>query len=249
MIVFDDIGGRRFLARLDPRLRVVCVAVFAVMICLCERPTVLLAGISAATALTVLAGVPARHAARRLAAVNLLMLLLVLTMPISMPGGALVRIGAIAWSRDGVWRAVLIALRANAVMFMVLALLGTMETAHLGFALGKLRIPDKFVHLMLFMVRYIDVMHHEYHHLRDAMRLRGFRPRFDRHTFRSLGFLVGELLVRSLERSEHIMQAMLCRGFRGRFYILTPCRFERADAAFAAAVAAGMLALAAWEWL
>ena len=124
-----------------------------------------------------------------------------------------------------------------------------MEPAHLGFALNGVGVPSKFAHLLLFMVRYIEVIHQEYHHLRAAMLLRAFRPRFDRHTFRAFGFLVGQLLVRSVNRSERIMEAMKCRGFRGRFYVLAPCRIESADIAFAIAAFTGMSALSIWEWM
>jgi cobalt/nickel transport system permease protein len=57
--------------------------------------------------------------------------------------------------------------------------------------------------------------------LRIAMRVRGFRPGSNRHTWRSLGYLVGMLLVRSLERAERVRAAMLCRGYTGQFPALT----------------------------
>jgi cobalt/nickel transport system permease protein len=249
VIIFDDIAERRFVTRLDPRVRVVCVGLFAVLICLAERPLVLVAGLTVSGSLLAASGVPLRQVFRRLFALNILMLLLLATMPVFMPGAPVLRVGGCAWSAEGLSRAVLIAARANGVMLMLIALLGTMAAAHLGFALSSLGVPDKFAHLLLFMVRYIEVIHHEYHHLRDAMLLRAFRPRFDRPTFRAFGFLIGQLLVRSVNRSERIMEAMKCRGFSGRFYILTPCHIERADIAFAAAALAGMAALGVWEWL
>ena len=48
------------------------------------------------------------------------------------------------------------------------------------------------------MIRYTEVVHVEYHRLRAAMRMRAFRARFDRRTFRAFGYLVGMLLVRSM---------------------------------------------------
>ena len=61
------------------------------------------------------------------------------------------------------------------------------------------------------------------------MKMRGFRPRMNWHTYRTYGYLVGMLLVRSLERSERIVAAMKCRGFRGRFYLLDHFAFSSAD--------------------
>jgi cobalt/nickel transport system permease protein len=249
VIIFDDITKRRFVARLDPRVRLACVVLFAVLICLAEQPLVLGTGLTAAAALLAVSGVGARSALRRLTTLNVFMLLVAATMPLFIPGRPAFRLGGLTWSVPGFSRALLMASRANAVMLMLIALLGTMEAAHLGFALKGLGVPEKFAHLLLFMVRYIDVIHHEYHHLRDAMLLRAFRPRFDRHTFRAFGFLVGQLLVRSVRRSERIIEAMKCRGFHGCFYILTPCRIERADVAFAIAALAALTVLGIREWM
>jgi len=234
--------------RVDPRLRVVAAFLFALLVCLSGRFAVLWASLGVAFCLMVLARLGPGRVLGRLAKLNFFMLLLLLLMPLTMPGEPVARLWGLAWSREGALRAGLIALRANAILIALCALVGTMEPAHLGFALSRLGIPDKLCHLFLFMVRYIEVIHHEYHHLRDAMRLRGFRPRCSRHTFRTLGYLTGMLLVRSLDRSERILEAMKCRAFRGRFYVLAPFRIRARDMGFAA-VAIGCLFLLGWmEW-
>lgn len=249
MIIFDDITHRRLLSRLDPRVRVACVMSFAVFICLCQRPVVLVLALGASAILLGVSGIPVDRAFKRLAGLNIIMMLLIVTMPLFMPGKTGLQIGHLVWTVEGLRRALLIAGRANAVMFILIAFLGTMEAAYLGFALNGLGFPSKFAHLLLFMVRYIEVIHHEYHHLRDAMLLRAFRPRFDGITFRALGFLVGQLLVRSINRSERIMEAMKCRGFRGRFYVLAPCRIERADIVFALSAFMAISVLGILEWM
>lgn len=249
MIIFEDITAQSFLARLDPRVRVACVLLFAVLICLCERPLVLATGLAAAILLLILSGIPFRRAFKRLAALNGFMLLLVITLPFFFLDASAIRLGPLAWSRAGLMRALLIGARANAVMLMLTAMLGTMKATHLGFALNGIGMPAKFAHLLLFMIRYIEVIHHEYHHLRHAMLLRAFRPRFNRHTFRVFGYLVGQLLVRSLNRSERIVEAMKCRGFRGQFYVLAPCHIEPVDILFAVLALAGMSLLSIWEWM
>ncbi len=137
----------------------------------------------------------------------------------------------------------MITLRANTVMIALTALLATMEPAHLGFALDRLGVPHKFTHIMLFMVRYVEVIHQEYHRLRDALRLRSFRPGCNRHTFKTFGYIVGLLLLRSIDRSERISEAMKCRGFQGRFYVLTPFALSPIDAVFAAAASVCVILL------
>ena len=140
-------------------------------------------------------------------------------------------------------RVLLITFRANTIMIATTALLGTMEPSHLGFALDSMRLPAKLVHTLLFMVRYIEVIHVEYHRLRDALRLRGFRPRCSLHTFKTFGYLIGLLLLRSLDRSERIIEAMKCRGFRGRFYVLSTFMISTRDVVFSTIVSFSVVLL------
>ena len=132
-------------------------------------------------------------------------------------------------------------------MLAILILLGTMEINTLGHALSHLRVPDKISHILLFTIRYLDVLHREYLRLRAAMKVRGFRPSINRHTYRSLGYLLGMLLIRSIDRSERIMAAMKCRGFRGRFYLLEHFTFHFCDLYFCLASVLILLTMLAVE--
>jgi len=248
MIIFDYSQPGTLIHRLDPRLRVVMVCAFALLVLLCERPEALAAALSISLILTVIARVTAARIFRRLIELNLFMLILAAFLPLTTPGAAVFQVGPLGWSEEGLVKAALIALRANIIMIALGALLATMEPAHLGFALDRLGCPAKFTHVLLFMVRYIEVFHQEYHRLSHAMLLRGFSPGFDRHTFRSFGYLIGQLVVRSLDRSERVFEAMKCRGFRGRFYVLAPFRMRARDLKFAI-LFAGCIVLLSWmEW-
>jgi cobalt/nickel transport system permease protein len=79
------------------------------------------------------------------------------------------------------------------------------------------------------------------------MKTRGFRPRLSSHTYRTIGYLVGMLLVRSLDRSERVMAAMKCRGFRGQFYLLDHFAFSRWDIWFSVVAASALVLLTLWE--
>lgn len=248
MIVFEGEQPLSFVHRVDPRVRVVLAFASAVVVCLCDRAAVLGVGLGGALLLVVMARIAHAQMLRRLVELNLFMLLLVVFLPVTTPGPAALRIDGLAWSSEGIRLAVRVALKANAIMIAFIALLGTMEPAYLGFALDRLGIPKKLTHILLFMVRYIEVIHHEFHRLFNAMRLRGFRPGFNRHTFRAYGYLVGMLLVRSLDRAERVVAAMKCRGFRGRFYVLARFQIAAPDVLFAAALTAGLVLLGCMEW-
>jgi len=135
-------------------------------------------------------------------------------------------------------------LKASAIVMMAMALLGSMEAVTLARALRSLRAPAGLVHLILFTVRYIDVLDQEYRRLRTAMKTRGFRPSNSRHTYVSFGYLIGMMLVRALERSERILQAMKCRGFHGHYYLLDHFAMTPLDWAFAMGFGGLLLGLA-----
>ncbi len=219
-------------SRLDPRSRVVAAFAYAIVMSFCRSPGALSVGFALAVALVVAARLSPPKLLSRLVLLNAVFILLGASVALSLPGEVVWQIGPASFTREGLYRAMVILLRANAIVLCVAALLGTMEASRLGFALDRLGLPSSLTHVILFMVRYIEVIHQEYHRLRNAMRLRAFRPRCNRHTLRAFGHLIGLLLVRTLDRSERILAAMKCRGFCGRFYILQEQRLSSHDAVF-----------------
>jgi len=173
-----------------------------------------------------------REILRRLAPVNLFACMVLVVLPWSTAGAASSPDAATLLGSRGLYLGVQVAVKANAMVLWIIVLLGTLDFTTLGHALRHLRVPGKLVHLLLFTVRYVDVLHAEYLRLRMAMKLRGFRPRVSWHTYRSLGYLIGMLLVRSLDRSERILAAMKCRGFRGQFHLLDHFAFSMRDVWF-----------------
>jgi cobalt/nickel transport system permease protein len=234
--------------RLDPRSRVVAAVGFALAVVGLSHSGTLVLALVLAVGTAILARLDAGATLRRLLALDGFMVLALAMLPFTVPGDAVFGVAGWDASRQGLTQALAILLRANAVVLMVLALVGSMDTASLGHALGRLGAPDKLVHLFLFTVRYLDVLHREYARLRVAMRARAFTMGCGRHTWRSVGYLFGMLMIRSVERSERIVAAMRCRGFDGRFPSLQePTRLRWPDGVFALASLAGMVLLLAVE--
>ncbi|MQX35840.1 cobalt ECF transporter T component CbiQ [Roseospira navarrensis] len=231
---------------LDPRTRILAAAGFAlVAVALTSLWLMLIALVMAGLAMGA-ARLPAGPTLRRMAMMDGFIVVLLVMLPFTVPGPAAFTVLGWPASWAGLEQAAAIALKANAVALALLSLVGSMDPTTLGHALARLRVPERLVHLLLFTVRYIAVIEAEYHRLRRAMRARGFRPRTNGHTLRSLGYLIGMLLVRALERSERILQAMKCRGFTGRLPLLDTLRFSARDGVFAAGlipVLAGLLIL------
>lgn len=232
--------------RLDPRTRILMTIGFLIIITMLSRFTTLALAMALTLGIVWLARVPRKQLLACLVSVNLFMLFLALSMPWSRSGEAWFSLGSFGYTQDGFLHVSRIAIRANTMVLLTVALIGTLDPTVLGRACKRLWVPEKLIHLLLFMVRYLDVLKVEYHRLLTAARLRGFQPSLNRHTFHTFGQLAGMLLVRSVDRSERIVAAMKCRGFSGRFYLLDQLRYSRLDAVvgvFFVVVAFGLVVL------
>ena len=234
--------------RLDPRPRILAAVAFAVFIALSGKFVIAGAGLALGLALVTLARAPWRTLAGRLAAVNGFILFLWLFLPFTEAGAPLGQLGPLTATREGVLHATLITMKCNAIVLTVMALMATIEIVRFGHALHHLYVPDKLVHLFLFTVRYAHVFSAEHHRLATAMKARGFRPRTDVRTLRMFGYLVGMLLVRSFDRSDRIMAAMKCRGFRGTLWMIHHFHWARRDAVFACVAALFLVGLGWLQW-
>lgn len=234
--------GDTFIHRLDPRPRIIVTLAFAAVVAFSSNSGVLCAAHAAGLALPVLARIPAAALRRRLLRLNIFTIVLFITVPPTFPGRTAFTLFSIPFSVEGLLWSLSTAMKANAIVLVFAALIGTIDLFTLGHAFHHLKAPVKLTHLFLFTLRYLDVLHHEYVTLLRAMKARSFRPSMRLHTYRSYAWLTGMLLVRSLERSERILEAMKCRGFRGEFHVLRHFSFSAADAAFSA-VSFAVLAL------
>jgi cobalt/nickel transport system permease protein len=217
------------LAALDPRVRLAAAISFLVLLATLHSAPALAAALMAAIVVAVFARLPLGPILRRLTAVEGFLLFLLLTLPLTMPGTELFRLSGLSVSEEGLRRAIVIIVRVNAGVLMAAALLSTMGTMRLAGAMSGIGLPPRIAHLFQLTVRYIAVFHEEYARLRRAMRARGFRAGSNRHSWRSLGHLLGMLVLRSAERAERVAWAMRARGFSGNFPAFSQRRLERAD--------------------
>lgn len=241
-------GDRRaYMDRIDPRARIVVAFLLSVSIAAAYHVESILSALTLAAAAVSLTSLRARVVLRRLVPVNLFAVLLMVSASWTLDVTADAPRDAVVGG--GLSFALVLAIKANAMVLWVIVLLGAMDFITFGHALRHLRVPEKLVHLLLFTVRYVDALHGEYLRLRMAMKMRGFRPRVSWHTYRSFGYLVGMLLVRSLDRAERILAAMKCRGFRGQFHLLDHFAFSVRDVWFGVVAGVVLIALVLGERL
>jgi cobalt/nickel transport system permease protein len=220
-----------WIAKRDPRLRILAALLFALVALSLTAPRAALCAFLLAAGAAVFAGLRIKHLFQRLLVFEGVMLTLLISLPFTVPGEVLLSMGPLSASREGLATAAVLVLKANTVVLMLLALVGSLEPALLGHALDRLGVPDKLTHLLLLTVSQIHLLDQELARLRRSMRARAFTPRGDLHTWRSYGHLIGMLLVRSLGRSRRLLAAMRCRGFQGRFHALDSIAWGPADTA------------------
>src|SRR5581483_1767685 len=138
-------------------------------------------------------------------------------------------LGPLTFSWYGLRAALLLCLKAVAIVTLTLVLLATAPLAATLKAAHTLRVPGPLIQVAMLTYRYIFVLFAELSRLRIALRVRGYRNRATRHSYRTVGHVTGILLVRGVERAERVSQAMRCRGFDGLFRSLTVFHTSAAD--------------------
>lgn len=240
--------GASLAHRLDPRGKIVVAGLFAVLMAVSQSYAATLAGLALALIWLALARLPLKKVLARLLVVNSFIFFLWIVLPLTYPGEGVWRFGPLAATRQGLVFTGLITLKSNAIIIGLIALVATVPVVTLGQAMHSLRLPDKLCHLLLFTYRYLYVFEQEFRRLVLAMKIRGFRPGTNLHTYRSYAYLAAMLLVRSYDRADRVFQAMLCRGFHGTFYSLRTFSWQRRDWLFWAISLPALATLLYLEW-
>ncbi|RBY96686.1 cobalt ECF transporter T component CbiQ [Blastococcus sp. TF02-8] len=104
--------------------------------------------------------------------------------------------------------------KATLSILAATVLAATTEPRSLLRGLERLRLPHLLVQILMFMIRYADVVGSELHRMRVARESRGFTGGGVRG-LRVMAATAGALFVRSYERGERVHLAMLSRGYSG----------------------------------
>ena len=118
-------------------------------------------------------------------------------------------------------------LKGGLTIIAALMLIATTGMTRVAVALQMMRVPRIFIMQLLFTYRYIFVL------IEEAGRImRGYSLRsVNKNGIRSVdwGSVIGQLLLRTLERAQRIYEAMCCRGFTGEFMVTNIKKVEVKD--------------------
>lgn len=238
------------LRRFDPRWKLATLLLTVGVVAVLRSLPVATAALAGALGLAALGRIPARWFLARLGALVVFLALFALPLPLLMddsgPGWDL---GPLHFSERGVRVALLLGTKATALVTLMLVLLTSAPLDTLLKAAHVLRVPGLLVQLVALSYRYVFVVADELARLRVALRVRGYRNRANRHSYRTIGHVAGTLLVRSYERSERVGQAMRCRGFTGQFRSLAEFSTRPLDVVVFLLIVLAAAALLAWDLL
>jgi len=215
---------------LDPRVKVLVTLVFIVAVVSFGKHEVsgLMPFFIYPAVLIALADIPLGYLFRKILIVSPFALMIGLFNPF-LDREIIINLGPVAIS--GGWVSYIsIMLRFALTVGAALILIACTGFNAICHALERMGAPRVFVVQLLFVYRYLFVLTEEASRMVRARALRSFPGKGT--GMRVFGYLVGHLLLRTLDRAQRIHLAMLSRGFDGEIRILRPMRFGIRDLAF-----------------
>jgi cobalt/nickel transport system permease protein len=160
------------------------------------------------------------------------------TIMFTLPGESLTEFSIGSWqlaiTDTGLVRFLSILIRSWISLQAAILLTATTKFSDLAHGLRHLRVPLILIAIISFMYRYLFVLGEEAERLLQARAARSARlpGRGMPSVFwraRVAGNMVGQLFLRSYERSDRVYNAMVARGFKGEFLTFTPHIMQPTD--------------------
>ncbi|MGN0143478.1 MAG: energy-coupling factor transporter transmembrane component T family protein [Clostridium sp.] len=123
----------------------------------------------------------------------------------------------IDFSYSEIYFSVLLIFKCIFALVGALLLIATTGINNLAFGLKKLKIPDILIMQILMLHRYIILMMEECYRVRSAYELRTLGEKS--MTMKDYGQIIGQMLLKTINKSEKVYEAMKLKGFEGDLYI------------------------------
>ena len=122
--------------------------------------------------------------------------------------------------QEGLEFGILIGFRIFGLITLFLAAFSHMSLAEFIGTLRTLKIPAFVLGSLMIMLRYIPLFVEERQRMQEAQLLRGFEKGERSGRIRSLGYLVGSIIDRAMDRSISVYESMTLRGFGHGMFIV-----------------------------
>ena len=136
------------------------------------------------------------------------------------------RVGGLAISA-GVISMLTLMLKGVYAVLAAYILIATTSIEEICYAMRKLHMPQILVLVILLINRYIYILGDEASRIMTAYKLRA--PSQRGIHYKAWGPLVGQWLIRSMDRAETVYESMQLRGFNGEYRYVGDHKFNKAD--------------------
>ncbi|RAK10582.1 cobalt/nickel transport system permease protein [Halanaerobium saccharolyticum] len=228
----ENTYGVSWIHQLDPRLKIVIAFITAFLIALTNDLITLSYFLFLAIILIINSKIETKYLFKKLILINFFIIIIWIFIPFTFPGEELLNIGKFSITAEGINFALKITLRSNSIMLLIISLLTTNSVSEIIHALYRLKIAEKLIYLFFFVYRYLHIIKKEYNNLYEAMLMRAFKAKTNLHTYKSYAYLIAMLLIKSYERSQKVYEAMICRGFKGKFIFFDDFKIKKLDILF-----------------
>jgi len=220
------------LNRIDPRVKIILFFLYAWTIAVAKDFGEVGRYAIFALLLLFLAGFRGIKGVKLLLFANTFLFLIVITMLLTYRQAPLFYVVGIPLSIPALKYGALLIFKSNLILILMLFLISTTPVFALFHALHHLKLPDKLVALFFFTYRYAHTIQEEYHLMLKSAKARGLQIKTSLSTYRTLAYILANLLVKSYKKADRVYKAMLCRGFNGTLPVYVHFKFQKRDLAF-----------------
>jgi len=220
--------------RWDPRLKLIGLGTLIAVIASLFSLEGAIVGAGMALLALFASRLPLRFLVSRFLGLQAFLLPFLIILPLLGSGRALVELGPLAVHAGGLEFALLIYIKALALVAVTVVLVNSAPLADTLWAAQSLHVPRGLVQLTLICLRYLPILLEEAEDTKAAATSRAFQMKAGSHSYTTAANMAGAVLVRSYLRASRVWEAMQCRGFRGRLYPLRRWRISGRDVALTA---------------
>ena len=232
--------------KVNPCIRILCAVVLSFWVALSTDFKFLSGCFVLSFIFIVLASITPDDVFKRLKPLFVFLLMIWILLPLTFEGDMIFTVLSFDISRQGLEYCAMITIKSLTIILFFMSFVATMTIGVMGHAMQKLYIPKKFVFLLLMTYRYIFVIGEEYQKLFRAAKIRGFVPKTNIHSYKTYAYLAGMLFVRASMRAKRVHQAMICRGFNGKFHAIDKFVLDKLSIIFFIIV---LLFMTIYQWL
>lgn len=243
IILEENSRKNRWLQRIDPRVKIISTLLAVTCTVIVQNITVFPLFFLAALILVLSAGVSLKEfLLRSFVFISFFALIIALPLPFITSGVPVAEFSLLGYvvtvTGEGVYLATAFILRVWAALSLLNMMVLTTSFDRLISAFSSLRLPKILTLLLDLTLRFIFEVSYEAARLSRAQDARMFRKLGLLDRMRSVAPILSGIFIRSYRRADRVYNAMIARGFDGKYISLKPLKLRLQDVGYFIIVAA-----------